>query len=113
MKGRVIQITIGLASAFFFLSLALYRAQLGSVGAALAHANPTWIGAAIVAYAANLSSGKAMADHIAPFAAIPYRVVAGALLVGYGLNTIVPVRLGERFRAEYFKKSFGLSRCGR
>lgn len=30
MKGRVIKIIIGLASAFFFLSLALYRAQLGS-----------------------------------------------------------------------------------
>ena len=43
-------------------------------------------------------------------AAIPYRVVANALLVGYGLNTIMPARLGELFRAEFFKRSFGLSR---
>jgi len=45
-----------------------------------------------------------------PVAAIPYRVVANALLVGYGLNTIMPARLGELFRAEFCKKSFGLSR---
>jgi uncharacterized protein (TIRG00374 family) len=111
MKGRVIQIIIGLASAFFFLSLALYRAQLGSVGAALAHANRTWIGAAIVAYAATLSlRARRWQMILHPVATIPYRVVAGALLVGYGLNTIMPARLGELFRAEYFKKSFGLSR---
>ena len=33
-----------------------------------------------------------------------------ALLVGYGLNAVMPARLGELFRAEFFKKTFGLSR---
>jgi hypothetical protein len=45
-----------------------------------------------------------------PVAAIPYPVVARALLVGYGLNAVMPARLGELFRAEFFKKTFGLSR---
>jgi hypothetical protein len=36
--------------------------------------------------------------------------VARALLVGYGLNAIMPARLGELFRAEFFKKTYGLSR---
>jgi uncharacterized membrane protein YbhN (UPF0104 family) len=111
MKVRVVQVVIGVASTFFFLALALHRVELGSVGSALAHADPTWIGAAIVAYAANLSLRTRRWQIILhPVAPIPYRVVASGLLVGYGLNTIMPARLGELFRAEYFKKSFGLSR---
>jgi glycosyltransferase 2 family protein len=111
MNVRIIQIIIGVASTFFFLALALYHAQLRSVAAALAHASPTWIGAAIIAYAANLSlRTRRWQIILCPVAAIPYRVVASALLVGYGLNTIMPARLGELFRAEFFKQSFGLSR---
>jgi uncharacterized protein (TIRG00374 family) len=45
-----------------------------------------------------------------PVAAIPYPTAARALLVGYGLNAIMPARLGELFRAEFFKKTYGLSR---
>lgn len=111
MKVRVIQIIVGLACTFFFLALALYRVQLGSVGSVLAHANPTWVGAAIIAYGVNLSlRTRRWQIILRPVAAIPYRVVGRALLVGYGLNTIMPARLGELFRAEFFKKSYGLSR---
>jgi uncharacterized protein (TIRG00374 family) len=111
MNVRIVQIITGLACTFFCLALALYRVQLGSVGFALAHANPAWIGAAIAAYAINLSLRTRRWQIILhPVAAIPYRVVGRALLVGYGLNTIMPARLGELFRAEFFKKSFGLSR---
>ena len=111
MKLRVIQIIIGVACTFFFLAVTLYRVQLGSVSSALAHANLTWIGAAIVAYVANLSIRTRRWQLILrPVAAIPYRVVGSALLVGYGLNTIMPARLGELFRAEFLKKSLGLSR---
>jgi uncharacterized protein (TIRG00374 family) len=108
---RVIQIGIGLACTFFFLALALYRVQLGHVGAALAHADPLWIGAAVAAYVVNLSlRTRRWQIILRPVAAIPYRVVGKALLIGYGLNSIMPARLGELFRAEFFKKSFGLSR---
>jgi glycosyltransferase 2 family protein len=108
---RVIQIGIGLACTFFFLALALYRVQLGHVGTALAHADPRWIGAAVVAYTVNLSlRTRRWQIILRPVTAIPYPVVGKALLVGYGLNTIMPARLGELFRAEFFKTSFGLSR---
>jgi uncharacterized membrane protein YbhN (UPF0104 family) len=111
MNVRVAQIITGLVCTIFFLALALYRVQLGSVGSALAHANPAWIGAAIVAYAVNLSlRTRRWQIILRPVAAIPYRVVGRALLVGYGLNTIMPARLGKLFRAEFFKRSFGLSR---
>jgi glycosyltransferase 2 family protein len=111
MHTRAVQIIVGLACTFFFLALALYRVQLGHVGAALAHADPRWIGAAVVAYAVNLSlRTRRWQIILRPVAAIPYGVVGNALLVGYGLNTIMPARLGELFRAEFFKKTFGLSR---
>jgi uncharacterized protein (TIRG00374 family) len=111
MNTRVLQIAIGLACTLFFLALALYRVQLGAVSAALAAANPLWIGAAIVIYAGNLTLRAWRWQVILrPVAAIPYPIVARALLVGYGLNAVMPARLGELFRAEFFKRTFGLSR---
>jgi uncharacterized protein (TIRG00374 family) len=111
MNARVFQIAIGLACTLFFLALALYRVELGAVSAALAAANPLWIGAAIVIYAGNLTLRAWRWQVILrPVAAIPYPIVARALLVGYGLNAVMPARLGELFRAEFFKRTFGLSR---
>ncbi len=111
MKLRLIQLVIGLACTLCFLAIAFYRVQLGAVSAALAGANPAWIAAAMLIYAANLALRAWRWQAILrPVAAIPYPIVARALLVGYGLNTVMPARLGEIFRAEYFKKTFGLSR---
>jgi glycosyltransferase 2 family protein len=94
-----------------FLAIAFYRVQLGAVSAALAGANPVWVAAAMLIYAANLTIRAWRWQVILrPVAAIPYPIVARALLVGYGLNAIMPARLGELFRAEFFKKTFGLSR---
>ena len=111
MKLRVIQIIVGVACTFFFLAVTLYRVHPGSVVSVLAHAKLTWIGAAMVAYLANLCLRTRRWELILrPVAAIPYRVVGSALLVVYGLNTIIPARLGELFLAEFLKKSLGLSR---
>ena len=112
MKVRVIQIIVGLVSTFFFLTLALYRVQFGAIGTVLANVNLFWVGAAIITYSANLSL-RAWRWRIIlrPVMVIQYPVVAKALLVGYGLNTILPARLGELFRAEFCKRSFGLSRA--
>ena len=111
MKVRLIQLVIGLACTLFFLAIAFYRVQLGAVSAALAGADPLWVAAAMLIYAANLLLRAWRWQVILrPVAAIPYPIVARALLVGYGLNAIMPARLGELFRAEFFKKTFGLSR---
>jgi len=108
---RLLQIAAGLGCTLFFLALALYRVQLGAVGAALASADPLWIGAAMLIYAGNLAlRAWRWRVILRPVAAIPYAFVARALLVGYGLNAVMPARLGELFRAEFFKKTFGLSR---
>jgi hypothetical protein len=111
MNLRVLQVTVGLACTLFFLAIAFYRVQLGAVGAALAGANPLWAAAAMLIYAVNLALRAWRWQVILrPVAAIPYPIVARALLVGYGLNAVMPARLGELFRAEFFKKTFGLSR---
>ena len=111
MNVRLIQLVIGLACTLIFLAIAFYRVQLGAVSAALAGANPVWIGAAMLIYAINLALRAWRWQVILrPVAAIPYPTVARALLVGYGLNAVMPARLGELFRAEFFKKTFGLSR---
>jgi glycosyltransferase 2 family protein len=111
MKVRLIQLVIGLACTLFFLGIAFYRVQLGAVSAALAAANPAWIVAAMLIYAVNLALRAWRWQAILrPVAAIPFHIVVRALLVGYGLNAVMPARLGELFRAEFFKKTFGLSR---
>ena len=111
MKARLIQFGIGLACTLFFLAVAFYRVQLGAVSAALAGANPLWAAAAMLIYAVNLALRAWRWQAILrPVAAIPFHVVVRALLVGYGLNAVMPARLGELFRAEFFKKTFGLSR---
>jgi glycosyltransferase 2 family protein len=111
MNARAIQLVIGLLCTLFFLALALYRVQLGAVTAALAEANLLWIGVAVLLYSVNLALRSWRWKLILrPVAAIPYPTVARALVVGYGLNAIMPARLGELFRAEYFKKTYGLSR---
>jgi uncharacterized protein (TIRG00374 family) len=111
MNARLIQLVIGLASTLFFLAVAFYRVELGAVRAALSSANPFWIGAGMLIYAINLTLRAWRWQVILrPVAATSYPIVARALLVGYGLNAIMPVRLGELFRAEFFKKTSGVSR---
>src|SRR5436190_3558025 len=111
MNLRVLQIAVGLACTLFFLPIAFYRVQLGADSAALAGANPLWVAAAMLIYAVDLAIRAWRWQVILrPVAAIPYPIVARALLVGYGLNAVMPARLGELFRAEFFKKTYGLSR---
>jgi glycosyltransferase 2 family protein len=111
MRVRAIQITVGLGCALFFLALALHRVPLAAVGSTLTSADPVWIGVAMVVYAINLSLRAWRWQIILrPVAAIPYSTVARALVVGYGLNTVMPARLGELFRAEFVKLDLGLSR---
>ena len=112
MNIRTIQIVVGLACTLFFLALALYRVPLEAVGATIASANPIFIVAAMCVYAVNLSLRAWRWQIILrPVASILYSSVGKALVVGYGLNAIMPARLGELFRAEFVKKNVGLSRA--
>jgi glycosyltransferase 2 family protein len=111
MNARLLQVAIGLGCALFFLALALYRAPVTAVGAILAHSNPLWLVAALGAYAVGLALRAWRWQIILrPVATVPYPAVARVLVAGYGFNTIMPARLGELFRVEFFKKAYGLPR---
>jgi len=111
MHVRLSQLVVGFGCTLIFLVIALYRVNLSAVSATLASANPVWIGAAMLVYAGNLALRTWRWQVIlCPVATIPYPIVARALLVGYGLNAVMPARLGELFRAEFFKRTFQLSR---
>src|SRR6516164_7655575 len=111
MNSRLLQFSIGLACAVFFLTLALCRAPLSAVGAILARTEPLWLGAAFCAYAACLAlRARRWQTILRSVAAVPYPIVARVLIVGCGFNTIMPARLGELFRVELFKRSYGLPR---
>ncbi len=111
IKPRFLSILIGLACACIFLVLALYRTPLAAVGAILAHTRSIWLGAAILAYAVNLVLRAWRWQMILrPVAAVPYPIVVRVLVTGYGLNTVMPLRLGELFRAELFKRTYDLPR---
>ena len=85
--------------------------RLGAVSAALARRSNLDRGGDYGLCSQFGSSCLAVADDIARLSRqSPTGLVARALVVGYGLNTIMPARLGELFRAEFFKKTFGLSR---
>ena len=111
MNARLLPFAIGLACAVFFLALAFYRTPLAAVGATLARTDPGWLGAALFAYALALALRAWRWQIILRgVASLPYSTVARVLLVGYGLNTIMPARLGELFRAEFLNKTCGLRR---
>ncbi|MBV8335009.1 MAG: flippase-like domain-containing protein [Alphaproteobacteria bacterium] len=113
MRARAIQIVAGLVCTLFFLALALYRVPLRDVGSTLAGANPRWIAAAMAVYTGNLLlRARRWQLILGPIAQIPYPTVVKALVVGYGLNTVMPARLGELFRAEFLNTQVGVSRVG-
>jgi glycosyltransferase 2 family protein len=111
LRGRVVQIIVGLTCAGVFLGIALYRVPIDAVVAALAHTSPAWLSAALFVYAVNLASRAWRWQMILrPTLAISFPIVARVLVVGYGLNAIMPLRLGELFRAEFLKKTCGAPR---
>jgi uncharacterized membrane protein YbhN (UPF0104 family) len=112
MSSRPLPCAIGLACAVCFLGLALYQAPLAAVGAILVRTDPIWLGVALGVYAVNLSLRAWRWQVILrSVAELRYPIVARVLLVGYGLNTIMPARLGELFRAEFLRKGCGLPRA--
>jgi glycosyltransferase 2 family protein len=108
---RNFQLLAGLACTLVFLAFALSRVPLSAVRAAVINAQLDWVAAAILVYAVNLALRAWRWQMILrPVAMIPYPTMAKALVVGYGVNTVIPARLGELFRAEFLSRDVGLSR---
>jgi uncharacterized protein (TIRG00374 family) len=93
------------------LAFAFSRVDFAAVKKALVGAEPSYIAAAMFAYWLNLLlrawRWRAILGHVQR---LPFETVLNALIVGYGVNNVTPGRLGELFRAEFFKQRYGLSR---
>jgi glycosyltransferase 2 family protein len=111
MTTRLVQMVLGIICTIFFLALTLYRVPLGSVAALLSHVDLYYVGLAFILYGVDLALRAWRWQIILrPLVPFPYPTVARALLVGYGLNAIMPARLGELLRAEFLKQSQGVAR---
>lgn len=109
--ARGLQVVIGLVCTAIFLVLVMRQVEWSAVRDALVNAEPGLLVAGLLTYAGNLLvrawRWQLILRHVER---IEYLAVAKALVVGYGLNMILPGRIGELFRAEFFKRSYGLSR---
>jgi uncharacterized protein (TIRG00374 family) len=104
-------VALGLVCAGTLLWLALARTDIQEIERALRSADPVRIALGMAAYAANLLVRSVRWWLILrQVAAIRFQPVLTALLVGYGVNTILPARLGELFRAEFCKQRCGFPR---
>jgi len=111
MRSRAIHIALGLACASVLLWLTLVQTDIQQIEGALGGADPFWIALGMIVYAINvLVRGVRWRLILRQVVAVRFRSVMTALLVGYGVNTIFPARLGELFRAEFCKQRCGIPR---
>jgi uncharacterized membrane protein YbhN (UPF0104 family) len=98
------QALIGLVVGAALLVLTMKRAPVGAIFASLRGLDVSWAGLALMAYAVDLGirviRWRILFLKVAP---LPVATFARALLVGYGLNILLPARLGELARIEYLK----------
>ncbi len=75
-------------------------------------ADPRWLGVAALLHAAALTlrvlRWRCLLGHLVR---LPYGVFARVLIIGYGVNLLLPVRLGELYRVESFKRRYGVARA--
>jgi len=113
MKVRLIQFGIGLAAPCSFWRSRSIGCSWERSARLWREANPLWAAAAMLIYAVNLALRAWRWQVILrPVAAIPYPIVTRALLVGYGLNAVMPARLGELFVLNSSRKLLDCRGCG-
>jgi glycosyltransferase 2 family protein len=98
------QALLGLAIGAALMGLTAQRASVGAILDSLARLHAGWAALAFIAYAVDLGlrvlRWRLLFSKVAP---LPLQTFARALLVGYGLNILLPARLGELARIEYLK----------
>jgi uncharacterized protein (TIRG00374 family) len=109
---HALKIAIGLVLAVAFLWLALHTTAPAAAAAAIVQTDMRWLAVAILLYGLDLAvrvlRWRCLLEHLVH---LPYGAFARVLVVGYGVNLLLPARLGELFRVEYFKRSHGVARA--
>jgi uncharacterized protein (TIRG00374 family) len=101
----------GVAIGVLLLWLASERVTWTEVAEVLARASYTWIAAALVPYYLALAV-RAFRWWLVlrPIVGLSLPQASVALLVGYAVNVLLPVRLGELFRADFCRRQYGVPR---
>ncbi len=96
---RRIQLLVGLGLSVLLTWLFLRQAHFGRVGAALAGANLAWLLAAVAAVLIGQLQ-RAWRWHmlLLPLGRVPLRPLLECTLMGWGVTTVLPGRLGEIVR---------------
>ena len=118
-KSRILpwrRIFVGLAGfalGLIFLSLAGANADLAQAAKIFRSADMTWIFTGIGVFGVDfLLRIVRWRGIVAHRSAVKWSLVARALFVGYAMNSLLPARLGELFRADYLAYLSRLPRSG-
>src|SRR5262245_21557316 len=111
LRWRKRQILFGLCIGAVLLSATLRTAPLQEIAAALAPLDRPWAATAVACYALDLAL-RTVRWRILLATAAPASLglIARALVIGYGLNILLPARLGELARIEHLKFCCGSRR---
>jgi glycosyltransferase 2 family protein len=112
-RWRKQQIVVGLGIGAVLLTATLRHVPISEIAAALKRLDLAWAAAALACYAVDLAL-RAIRWRILLGPAGPGApgLLARALVIGYGLNILLPARLGELARIEYLKVRCGTKRSG-
>jgi uncharacterized membrane protein YbhN (UPF0104 family) len=108
----IFHVAIGLAVGGLFAWLTLQQAVSHAAIAALVRAEPAWLALASLLYALALAvrvlRWRCLLAHLVT---LSYGTFARLMVVGHGINLLLPARLGELFRMETFKRKYGVARA--
>jgi glycosyltransferase 2 family protein len=100
---------VGIALSLGLLAWFFYSQDLKGMGAAIRDANLAWIVPAVAVYFVGVWL-RAMRWRIlmAPFAPVPTARLFSVILIGFAVNNVLPLRLGELVRTFLLKRSHGV-----
>lgn len=101
---------IGIALSIVFLALALYKANFAEIGRALIGVKFDWLILAILLYPMSfIPRAIRWRRLLRPVKFLHIKSILPVLTVGYMANNILPLRMGEVFRAHFLREREGVS----
>ena len=111
-RRKLAHVALGVAVGGSFAWLTFYQTVPRDAADAIARVDSRWLLAAAAFYALTIAlrvlRWRCLLGHLVH---LPYGAFARVLIVGHGVNMLMPARLGELFRVEYFKRSYGVARA--
>ena len=110
-RNRPLATVAGLGIGIGFIALALSRLDLAGVGRALGEARLwPWLPLAVLCYiAGHFVRGRRLRRLVSREASLATLTATNIVVVGYGVNNLLPARLGELARAWMLTERSGLS----